>query len=80
MGWLFENRAFLEEHHAGKWVAIEDGGLKGIGSTASEAREAAADVGAHNPLLTGVRSKEYQNVLIVPGFRVIRSSKSEPDP
>ena len=71
MQWLFKNTAFLEQHHPGRWVAIENGELKGIGDTLAAAREAALDAGANEPLLTAIRSKEYQGVFLIPSFRVL---------
>ena len=65
MDWLFANRAYLEEHHAGQWIAIEHGQLQGFGDTLDEALEAARLNGATDPLVTGVQSKEYQGMYLI---------------
>jgi len=51
--WLKENR----EKYAGKYVALEESELVGIGNTLREARQQAKEKGFHNPFLTFVYSE-----------------------
>ena len=63
MLWLAENNAFLEANYPGMWVAIGDGGLAGVGETLDEAEAAAK--GVLDPVLVGVKAKEYQGIYLI---------------
>jgi hypothetical protein len=65
MRWLEENNAFLEASYPGMWVAIGDDGLAGVGETLDEAEAAAAAKGVLDPVLMGVKAKEYQGVYLI---------------
>jgi hypothetical protein len=65
MRWLGENEALLETRYPGKWVAISDHGLVGVGDTLEEAETQALGNGEAEPLLTGVKGEQYQNVYVI---------------
>jgi len=65
MRWLAENRDFLWGNYAGKWIAVQNEGLVGAGDTAEEATKQALASGYDDPLVTGVRKKEYQGVVLI---------------
>ena len=67
--WLADNRSFLEEHHAGKWLAIEGYELVGLGNTLKEAAQQAEDRGFKDPLFTAVRAKKYQDLIMFRRWR-----------
>ena len=69
MRWLGENLAWLERKHPGMWVAIGDDGLAGVGLSLDEAAAAAEEKGVLDPLLTGVKAREYQGVYLIRGCR-----------
>lgn len=43
--WLIEHSEEVAEKHAGKWVAVRDGKIVGVGDTATEASEKARKKG-----------------------------------
>ena len=65
MKWLGENQAYLEATYPGRWVAVADEGLVGVGKTLAEAEDAALERGFSETLVTGVKSKEYQGVYLI---------------
>ena len=65
MRWLGENKAFLEATYPGMWVAISDDGLAGVGETLEGALAAASAKGVIDPLLTGVKAREYQGISLI---------------
>ena len=65
MKWLQDNRKWLEENHPGKWVAVGPEGLLAVGDSAVEVSAEARRKGNNDPLLAGVRRKEYQGVDII---------------
>jgi hypothetical protein len=67
--WLDENRTFLEENYAGKWVAVKGAELVAAGETFGEALDRAQALGASDPVVDSVRSKEYQHVILIRGCR-----------
>jgi Family of unknown function (DUF5678) len=69
MRWLGENEALLESRFPGKWVAIADYGLVGVGDTLEEAETQALGNGEADPLLTGIKGEDYQNVYVIRGWR-----------
>ena len=40
-GWLIEHGPEIYKQYAGKWIAVHDGRIVGVGETATEAAEAA---------------------------------------
>jgi hypothetical protein len=62
--WLGKNREYLWANFAGQYVAVAEGRLIASGATRQEARERAAAEGYPEALVTGVRKKEFQGILI----------------
>ena len=77
MEWLSENRERLEREHPGKWIAVQDDRLVGIGDDLASVLEQARSQGIEHPLVTAVRAQEYQGVLLVRTPKFIEAS---PDP
>jgi hypothetical protein len=65
MKWFHQNRKWLEDNHAGKWVAIGPDGLLAVGDTLDAAADEAKSKGHDDPLLTGIRRKELQGVDLI---------------
>jgi Family of unknown function (DUF5678) len=62
MRWYAENEASLEAEYFGKWIAFDKTGLVGVGETLHDALEMAKEKGVEKPLVTGIRSREYQGI------------------
>ena len=73
MRWLWENKAFLEENYAGKYIAVDDCGLVGSGDSDVEALKQAKEAGHPDPLITGVRKRAYQGVPFIASSRILRA-------
>ncbi len=65
MKWFHQNRKWLEQNHAGKWIAVGPEGLLAVGDSLDVVAEEARAKGNDDPLLTGVRRKELQDVDII---------------
>lgn len=65
MRWLAENRAFVERTYPGKYIAVDGSRLVGVADTMALARDQALALGIRDPLLTGVRAREYQGIYLV---------------
>ena len=65
MRWLGENRAFLWENYAGKWICVQDSQLISSADSLAEALKLAREKGIENPLVTAVRRKDYQDVILI---------------
>lgn len=53
--WLIEHGPEIYKQYAGKWIAVRDGRIVGVGKTATEAAEAArAEVGNDEFILEAV--------------------------
>ena len=63
--WIQKNQDFLWENHPGKWIAVQDEQLVAVGNSASEVHAKAQSKGFVNPLIAGVRKREYQNVKMI---------------
>jgi hypothetical protein len=64
MDWLNANDALLQENYVGKWIAIKGGELVGVGDTLGEAMEQAEERGFRVPLVTFVRKRDPNTILI----------------
>ena len=65
MRWIGENMADLEASYPGMWVAISDEGLAGVGESAEAAEAEARSKGCDDPLLTGIKRREYQGIFLI---------------
>ena len=63
--WIEKNRDFLWKNYPGKWIAVVGEQLVGLGDTPDDAIEEAAAKGYADPLVDGVRKKEYQGVILI---------------
>jgi hypothetical protein len=63
--WLGENQKWLEENYPGKWVAVRGNRLIAVGDTPSDVLEQSKAAGIPNPLITGVKRKEFQGIRFV---------------
>jgi len=62
MKWLGEHVEELERLHPGCWIAIQGSQLIAVGKDLDEVMETARLKGIDNPLVSGVRAKQYQEV------------------
>lgn len=51
MAWLTEHGAELLREYAGKWVAVADGKIVGVGDTAPEAARKASEAAPDRPFI-----------------------------
>jgi hypothetical protein len=65
MRWLGENRPFLWENYPGKWIAVQGSELIAVGDKPESVLAEARRKGVKDPLVTGVRRREYQGAIIV---------------
>lgn len=63
--WFDENEHMLEKQYPGKWVALKGAGLIAIGDSASEVMASAKAQGIDEPLITALKSLEYQGKVII---------------
>jgi hypothetical protein len=63
--WIQRNEPFLWKNYPGKWIAVQNQQLISVGDSVSEVRSEAKRKGFLNPLVTGVRRLEYQNVKLI---------------
>jgi hypothetical protein len=66
--WLADNRSFLEENHAGRWLALKGYKLIAIGDSLDEVMDAAEHQDVKDPIVTAVRRKEYQDGILIRNF------------
>ena len=62
--WLGKNREYLWANFTAKYVAVAEARLIASGTTRQEARDRAIAEGYPEALVTGVRNKEFQGILI----------------
>lgn len=60
--WLTENSLEIYEKYAGKWIAVRDGEVVGVGSTASEAAEKAKATRPDAPFILELVDPEPERV------------------
>ena len=65
MRWLGENQAYLEENFPGKYIAIQGSRLIAVGSSMREVHDAARAQGVPDPLLSGVKRKDWQGIHLI---------------
>jgi len=65
LAWIAENRPYLWEHHAGQWIAVQGSELVAFGDDLDAVMDEARRKGVSDPLVTGVRKKEYQGLRLV---------------
>ena len=63
--WVMQNRKWLEQTYPGKWIAVGPEGLLAVGDSLQEVAEQAEAKGESDPLFTGVRRKEFQNIDLI---------------
>ena len=63
--WLMANRAMLEEKYPGEWVAFGGSGLLAHGQDLHEVRLAARALGFDEPFFSGIRAKDWQDVIVM---------------
>lgn len=63
--WIQKNQEFLWANHPGKWIAVQGDQLIAVGDSASEVHAEARRKGFDDPLIAGVRKREYQNVKMI---------------
>jgi hypothetical protein len=71
MRWLDENRARLEKQYPGRFIAVYGRELVGLGSSMKEAADQARAKGIERPLLTGLKSLDYQDVYVIRSPHVV---------
>ena len=67
--WIRENRKWLEETHPGRWIAVGPEGLLAVGDSAVEVADEARRKGNSDPLLTGVRRRNFQGIDLIRTWR-----------
>ena len=72
--WIQRNRDFLWTHCAGQWIAVQGEEIVASGFDPDAVLDEALRKSFAEPLVTGVRKKEYQGVQMIPGFRVSRAA------
>jgi ABC-type phosphate/phosphonate transport system ATPase subunit len=60
--WLTEHSLEIYEKYAGKWIAVRDGKVVGVGSTASEAAEQAKAARSDAPFILELVDPEPERV------------------
>jgi len=63
--WIQMNQEFLWENFPGRWIAVHDQELVAVGDSAHEVLEEAHARGFTDPLISGVRKREYQNLKMI---------------
>lgn len=63
--WIQKNRDFLWENYAGKWIAVKGEELIAIGDDPEAVLAVARGKGYPEPVVSGVRRKEYQGVKLI---------------
>jgi hypothetical protein len=69
MRWLDDHRESLEASHPGRWVAISGYELIALGDSLDEVMDEAARKGVLDPLVAGIRNREFQGVTLVRPWR-----------
>jgi hypothetical protein len=69
MRWLGEHRKELERDYPGEWVAVEGSRLIAHGRDLRAVLQEAKEKGVEKPFLSGVRGKEWQDVMIIRRWR-----------
>ncbi len=69
MKWLSENDAFLREHYAGEWLALDGPRLVAHGKDLMAVIAQAREQGVDNPLLSCVQAREYQGLRLFRRWR-----------
>jgi hypothetical protein len=72
--WLGKNREWLEENYPGKWIAIKGDELIAVGDTLDQVLNQAQEKGVEDPLVAGVKSKEYRKVFLIRSPRLVRDA------
>ena len=67
--WVEANRNWLEQNHAGKWIAVGPEGLLAVGDSALAVSEDAKLKGYADPLLTAVRRRDFQGIDLIRPWR-----------
>ena len=63
--WIAKNKAYLWEHHAGQWIAVQGSQLVAFGDDLNQVMDEARASGVDDPLVSRVRAKEYQNAKMI---------------
>jgi hypothetical protein len=63
--WIQKNQAYLWEHYAGQWIAVDDEELIAAGNDRATVSREAAKKGHPKALVTRVRRNEYQGLRMV---------------
>jgi hypothetical protein len=63
--WIQKNRDYLWKHFAGQYIAVVGETLVAAGPDRRRVQEEAERGGYPEPLITGVRRKEYQGVRMI---------------
>ena len=63
--WIQKNRDYLWQNYAGKWIAVKGETLIAAGDDPDVVLDEAIAKGVEDPLISGVRKKEYQGVKLI---------------
>ena len=63
--WIQKNRDFLWANYAGKWIAVQGEQLVAVGGSVRDGKDQAKAKGFEHPVVTAVRAKEYQGVILI---------------
>ena len=65
MRWLADHEQWLEENHAGEWIAVNGYELISFGDNLSGVLEQARGKGVLDPLVTAVKNRDVQGMILI---------------
>jgi hypothetical protein len=63
--WLAENEAIIERRYAGQWIAVQGDRLVAASGSLDAVLNAAKEKGAADPLVTAVKRKDLQGMILI---------------